>query len=343
MNRLWLLLVGIGLAVISYPRLQTSTKEWFTPHLETALGASVLSFSNTYGILFDQTYESIRVGSSAITFYQNGNPTITMANGTVGIGTTTSDNNLLKVEGGISLGNDLINGKRYIGLTNPSNGTDLSTFHGMVLTSNANNSLISFYTSSSERLRIDSYGNVFVNSYDPIVWNPYRQPLPPTTTFVIGGGLIANRPVYLRASSFSIVSSNGTIVSPTLTPYTSGSVYYFKPTVTSTITNWTPQYKGAQLMIPYSGLYMIQLNVGGSPLIADVFISKNTGDGSEPASTTGQVLAINSMNGVEGMVTTTTYLSSTDLLTIGCILGQNSMSLSSNKCWLSATLLQQTA
>ena len=133
-------------------------------------------------------------------------------------------------------------------------------------------------------------------------------------------------------------------MSGTPPPYTAGSVYYFKPTVTSVSKNWTPSYLSTKLSIPYSGLYMIQMNVGGSQLNADLFISKNMGDGSElvPSSSSAQVLAMNSINSI-GLVTATTYLSNSDVLSFGCILQQTSLSLSSNKCWLSITLLQQTA
>jgi hypothetical protein len=350
---LFFITVGLSLVTLSRPK-----KEWFDPALPSLTVSAPILFQNSAGLLFDQTYQSLRVGTSAISFYNSGSEIVRLSAGGVGIGTTNAEHHKLFVNGGISLGNDLINGQRYIGLTSSST---LSSFQGLTFTSSINNSLISIYTASTERMRVDAFGNVNVASMNSPIWNDYYgQVNPPLQTLTIGGAVVATRPIYIKGSSFVLYNGSGSVVtSPnstpppiTLSPVTSSptsfnqnQVYYLQPSVLSQ-NIWTPIFTAGALTIPYQGLYQFQVSLG-FPYTEQmtVFISKNIGNGSEPSlvKATSQMLAMKQVVGTETTVSATAFLSPTDLVYLGVILNQSYLQLSGNKCTITATVLKQTA
>jgi len=315
-----------------------TAKEWFQPSLYKE--SSPILFQNAAGLLFDQTSQALRVGTQFISFYQNRSEIVRIHSGGVGIGTTNAEHKL-QVNGGISLGNDLIDGKRYIGLTNPNDATDLSIFQGLVFTSRSNESSISMYTSNKEQMKIDSLGNVYINSSTLPTWdNYYGNVTPPLQTLTVGG-LMASRVYYFRGSSFVIYNGSGlvdTLPTPTSTP----SVYYFQPTLISK-QQWNPNLSAGCLMIPYKGLYQFQLSIGFPySSTMTLFISKNIGKGKESASTgNSQMIGIKPVQGLEATLTVTSYLLPTDVVYFGMIV-QTSLQLLGNKCSITATLVKQT-
>ena len=346
-----LFFITLSISIVTLPmfvsKLKPQTvKEWFEPSLTLFKETTPILFQNAAGLLFDQTYQSLRVGTQAISFYNYGSEIVRITSGGVGIGTTNSEQHKLYVNGGISLGNDLMNGKRYIGLTNPTDATDLSVFQGVVFTSRANDSSISMYTSNKEQMKVDSLGNVYINSSTFPVWdNFYGQVTPPFQTLTVGGGIVTSRPVYFRGVSFVIYNKFGVITSPSSSPsFAVNNVYYFQPNLISSKQNWNPSITSGCLTIPYQGLYQFQLSIG-FPYSENMtlFISKNIGKGQEPISTgNAQILGIKQVSGLEATIMATSYLLSTDVIYFGMILNQNYVELLRNKCSITATLLKQT-
>jgi len=356
-----LFFITLSISIVTLPmfvsKLKPQTvKEWFEPSVTLFNNSTPILFQNASGLLFDQTYQSLRVGTQAISFYNYGSEIVRITSGGVGIGTTNSEQHKLYVNGGISLGNDLMNGKRYIGLTNP---TDLSVFQGIVFTSRANESSISMYTSNKEQMKVDSFGNVYINSSTFPNWgNFYGQVNPPFQTLTVGGSVVSSRPVYFRGVEFGIHNGTGVVItSPSSTPVPNAThappsstsfyinnVYYFQPNLISSKQHWNPSMTAGCLTIPYQGLYQFQLSIG-FPYTENMtlFISKNIGKGKEPTATgNSQMVGIKQVSGLEGTLMVTCHLLLTDVIYFGMILHQNYVELLRNKCSITATLLKQT-
>ena len=118
---------------------------------------SAIHFNNKYRIISQANNDLIFMNNI------NNNEIMRINNNGLVISSKDTQNNSLKVENGISIGDDTIKKKRYIGITDPLDGTDLTTNFSGIIVDNSNNN-ISFLL-KKKVLSVNNDGNIS-NSYD---------------------------------------------------------------------------------------------------------------------------------------------------------------------------------
>lgn len=155
--------VGIGTEVTTAAKLVIQTSGDQSIYGSTTGGYNVLEFTSDNGTTvggLNAFNGLIRIGTANGIGSLTGSLNID-SNGNVGIGTDTIPFNGLRING---------TGSRYLNITSGNGasagilfGDQSDTFDGGIVYSNADQSLI-FYSADAERMRIDSQGNVIIQS-----------------------------------------------------------------------------------------------------------------------------------------------------------------------------------